>query len=193
MCLLSCVHVSRTEIHPLFAFYTRLLTPPGRIGFVTAVAMFYFAVRCVEFGANDAADGPLGRLANPFREWAGRFDSVTGLLIWLNVAVFILQLVGGLFRTSIVEELLALSAAWPAARVHLAAVDLHVPARPRQHLPYHREHVCPLVLRARGGVFHRVASVHAAVSVRRIGGRGVVAGIQLAFERCRSSARRRRC
>ena len=57
------------------------------------------------------ADGPLGRFANPFREWAGRFDSVTGLLIWLNVAVFILQLVGGLFHTPVIEQLFALSAA----------------------------------------------------------------------------------
>ena len=54
---------------------------------------------------------PLGRLANPFREWAGRFDSVTGLLIWLNVAVFILQLVGRLFHTPFFENLFALSAA----------------------------------------------------------------------------------
>ena len=52
-------------------------------------------------------DGLLGRLANPFREWAGRFDSVTGLLIWLNVAVFILQLVGRLFHYPVIENLFA--------------------------------------------------------------------------------------
>jgi membrane associated rhomboid family serine protease len=56
------------------------------------------------------ADRLTGRFANPFRGWAGRFESVTGLLIWLNVAVFILQLVGMLFRTPVVEELFALSA-----------------------------------------------------------------------------------
>jgi len=55
------------------------------------------------------ADGLLRRLASPFREWAGRFDSVTGLLIWLNVAVFILQLVGRLFRVSVIEDMFALS------------------------------------------------------------------------------------
>ncbi len=57
------------------------------------------------------ADGLLGQLANPFREWAGRFDSVTGLLIWLNVAVFILQLAGRLFHYPVIEDLFALSAA----------------------------------------------------------------------------------
>jgi membrane associated rhomboid family serine protease len=57
------------------------------------------------------ADGPLGKLANPFREWAGRFESVTGLLIWLNVAVFILQLAARLFHYSVIENLFALNAA----------------------------------------------------------------------------------
>ena len=43
--------------------------------------------------------------------WLGRFGSVTQLLIWINVIVFLLQLACGAFRPRIVDDLFALSAA----------------------------------------------------------------------------------
>lgn len=60
-----------------------------------------------QYRMRDARD----RLAGQFRGWLGQFGSVTHLLIWVTVGVFVLQLIAMLFRWSVMTDLFALSAA----------------------------------------------------------------------------------
>ena len=52
---------------------------------------------------------PIDRLARPFRDWLDRFSSVTHLLLWLNVAVFLVQLLFDFLRSPLFNDLFALS------------------------------------------------------------------------------------
>ena len=49
------------------------------------------------------------RLAGPLRDWVSRFGSVVHLLIWVNVAVFILQLICTMVRWPVMDQVFALS------------------------------------------------------------------------------------
>lgn len=54
---------------------------------------------------------PMERLTEPFRDWVGRLGSVTAALIWINVVVFLVQLLCEFVRWPVFEQLFALSGA----------------------------------------------------------------------------------